>query len=177
MKLPTSDRATEWSSFPAGSSTDVKRELLASWFASFEWDAFATYTFATSGGAARSLAWARRHLHQLNTLVGRARPPGSPGRWARKPYTVVFHEVGPRGARGHLHALVGNLHPFPAYCGHLLPPGVWQQSCCLTHSWLCGGARAFPYDRELGATHYVTKYTVKEAGEWCFIGTPTKIRA
>ncbi len=174
MKLPASDRPDEWNSFPSAGSADVRRELLGSWLQSFPWDAFATYTFELPRSPGRALWWARRHLHQLNHWVGRSRPPGSPDRWARKPYAAVFHEIGPCGGRGHLHALVGNMRPFPAYCGNLLLPGVWAEHCCLAHSWLCGIARAVPYNPELGAAHYLTKYSVKSDGEWCFLGRPAR---
>lgn len=174
MKLLASDRPDEWNSFPPAGSADVRRELLGSWLQGFDWDAFATYTFALPRSQSRTLWWARRHLHQLNHWVGRSRSPGSPDRWARKPYAAVFHEIGPRGGRGHLHALVGNMRPFPAYCGDTLLPGTWAQHCCLAHSWLCGIARAVPYNPELGAAHYLTKYSVKSDGEWCFLGRPAR---
>ncbi len=178
MKVPLyRDREDAWNTFPPARSDAVRRELLGSWLHGFLWDAFATYTFAHPRSAEKSLWWARRHMKRLDYLVGRGRERGSPDRWARKPYAAVFHEIGSLGGRGHLHALVGNLSPFPAYCGNLLQPGVWAQHCCLAHSWLCGNARAVPYRTELGAEHYLTKYSVKTDGEWCFIRTPTKLRA
>lgn len=176
-------------------SDDVRRELLSSWLTRFEWNAFFTGTFRPredsrdplhlrglnlkqpiSGPSVlhEALHWLRRVSH----VSAQRLPVGTPFRWAERAYAALFHEKGPLTGRHHLHALVGGLRGFPAWCGMVLPVG-WEDwfDCCLAHSWPWGISRGLPYDPTQGAAHYLTKYSVKGdgawgEGDWMVVGSP-----
>ena len=64
-------------------------------------------------------------------------------------YAFRGDEYGVLNGRYHIHALLGNVGDFPAYCGERLParnPGDKPRPCCGVHSWPGGYARVFPYD-------------------------------
>lgn len=163
-------------------ATDVRQELLSGWLQRFRWDVFLTGTLARSPKSSETaFALFGRWLKVMETVASRARCPGAPFRWARKPYAAAFQEVGPLTGRNHLHALVGNLDPIPAYCGVRLDLDDLKSlrarhsllRCCVLHSWNHYGiARSVDYDPEKGASHYVTKYACKEssAGDWRIFG-------
>ncbi len=84
-------------------------------------------------------------------------------------------EKGRRGGLIHIHALLGNTGAVKPTCGERLGAGGWGKSCCMVHSWPQGIARVYKYDPKLGAAHYVSKYVVKEFGEWELFGLPLEI--
>lgn len=124
------------------------------------WDVFATWTFARPVTVNGAMYQARRHLAVLEK---RAELPL---------YGFVAAERGDRGGLIHLHALLGNVGVLKPYCGDRLRPGEWGKPCCMVHSWPCGIARVLPYDPQLGAKHYVSKYVVKSLAEWELFGFP-----
>jgi hypothetical protein len=97
--------------------------------------------------------------------------------WVRKVaeqpiYGFVATERGKTGGLVHLHGLLGNVKHLQIFCGEFLPAFVVGRKCCLVHSWKNGYSRVVPYDPALGAKHYVSKYVVKDLGEWELFGFP-----
>lgn len=157
------------------SQKDIQKELLGSFLQRYEWDVFFSGSFSRIAGKPRREYWIRWLVNHLGRLAGQRRPPGTENRW-RRPYAFIAHEVGPTTGRDHVHALIGGVKPFPAYCGKRLEPGQWGKNCCALHSWPCGYARARAYKPMLGAAHYLTKYTVKAIGDWAIVGDPIEAR-
>lgn len=124
------------------------------------WDVFATWTFSRPIQEGGAMFWARRHLGWLQKAAG------------QPVYAFVGVERGATGGLLHIHALVGNVGHLKAACPDRLKPGEWARGCCMLHSWPCGYARVFPYDPDLGARFYVSKYVVKSLAEWDLWGFP-----
>lgn len=87
-------------------------------------------------------------------------------------YGFIATEKGRRGGLIHVHALLGHTGAVKPTCGERLGAGEWGKACCMVHSWPQGIARVFPYDPDLGAKHYVSKYIVKGLAEWELFGNP-----
>jgi len=100
--------------------------------------------------------------------------PDRPERPRRSPiFAARFDEYGPLRRAFHVHALIGGIDPgFPAWCGEKLPEGLKGVPCCAQHSWPWGWARVLPFDPARGALDYVTKYAVKDVGDWELLGLP-----
>lgn len=124
------------------------------------WDVFSTLTFSRPVQPAGAMFWGRRHLRWLQKV-------------AQQPiYAFLGVERGRTGGLLHLHALVGNVGHLKPYCGAPLPPGRWGHGCCMLHGWPCGHARVLPYNPELGARFYVSKYISKKLADWELVGFP-----
>jgi hypothetical protein len=124
------------------------------------WDMFSTWTFSRPVQLGGAMFWARKHLRWLEKV-------------AEQPiYGFLGVERGDTGGLLHLHALLGNLGHLRPYCGRRLAPGQWARSCCMVHAWPCGLARVLPYDPNLGARFYVSKYITKHLAEWELVGFP-----
>lgn len=139
------------------------KERMGTWLGELApWDVYSTWTFSRLTGESGAMFWARRHLRWLREK-------------AQQPiYAFVGVERGSAGGLVHVHALVGNVGHLKAFCGERLPNGVWGRQCCMTHAWPCGLARVFPYDPQLGARYYVSKYVSKMFADtdWDLIGFP-----
>ena len=117
---------------------------LGDWLGGFAWTGWGTFTFGprfgdTGPSGDRAMFHWRRWIERL--------PAGA------RPGYFVCVERG-RGGRTHLHALVRSSR------------GVTRKS--LWRSWFkrFGRCSILPYDVELGASHYVTKYLVKAPDLW-----------
>src|SRR5262249_13093224 len=87
-------------------------------------------------------------------------------------YAFRGDEYGVSNGRYHIHALLGNVGDFPAFCGERLAPrkpGEKPRPCCGVHSWPGGYARVLPYDPAISATGYVSKYVTKDFGDWSYL--------
>ncbi len=145
------------------------REAMGTWLGEVAlWDVFSTWTFSRPVSVHGAIYWARRHLLWLEVT-------------AQQPiYAFAGVEPGENGGLHHVHALVGNVGHLKPYCGHRLNPGTWGRNCCMLHAWPCGIARVLPYDPNLGAAHYVSRYITKRLAEWDLFGfpcTPQKVLA
>ena len=136
------------------------KEAMGDWLGELAvWEVFSTWTFSSPVTVNGAMHCARRHLQAIEKRTG------------RQPHAFVATEVGARGGLLHLHALLANLGAYSAYCGTRFGRwDVWGRRCCQVHAWHRGIARVFPYDAELGARHYVSKYVVKDFGEWELYG-------
>ena len=137
------------------------KTAMGSWLGELApWDVFSTWTFSRIVQVNGAMYWARRHVAYLEKA-------------AEQPiYAFVGAEVGGSGGLLHVHALVGNVAHLKRYCRKRLDPGKWGRRCCQLHSWPCGIARVLPYNPELGAAHYVSKYITKRLAEWELVGFP-----
>jgi hypothetical protein len=127
----------------------------------YVWQWFSTYTFNMQAKPDTAHRMFRNHLSFIENRVG------------LKVYAFRGDEFGVLNGRYHIHALIGNVGEFPAYCGEHLPnrkPGDKPRPCCGVHSWPGGYARVFPYDPAISATGYVSKYVTKDFGDWDLIG-------
>ena len=134
---------------------------IATWLDSFHWDWFATYTFNMQAKPETAHKMFRNHVAFIGKRAG------------LPVYAFRADEYGVLNGRYHIHALIGNVGGFPAYCGEFLParnPGDKPRPCCGVHSWPGGYARVFPYDAAVSATGYVSKYVTKDFGDWDPIG-------
>jgi len=124
------------------------------------WEVFSTWTFSRPVTTNGAMHQAHRHLQAIEKRTG------------RPPYGFIATEKGSTGGLVHLHALLANLGGFSPYCGTRFGRwDIWGRRCCQVHAWNRGIARVFPYDAELGARHYVSKYVVKDFGEWELYGS------
>lgn len=137
------------------------KQVMGEWLSQLApWDVFSTWTFSRLVQVSGAMYWARRHLGWLEKK-------------AQQPlYAFIAAERGETGGLLHLHGLVGNVGHLRAYCGVRLPAGTWGRDCCQVHAWPAGYARVLPYDAQLGAAHYVSKYVTKQLAEWELIGFP-----
>lgn len=87
-------------------------------------------------------------------------------------YAFLAVEIGPVGHLPHGHMLIGNVGNLRMYCGERKKAEEWGLRCCIAHGWPWGYARAFPYDPNMGAAHYVSKYVTKSLSEWELVGFP-----
>ena len=124
------------------------------------WDVFSTWTFSRPVWVWGAMHWGRRHLKDLEKAAG------------QPVYAFFGVEQGSRGRLLHVQALVGNVGHLKTKCPNYLLPGQWARGCCMLHSWPCGYARVFPYDPQLGARYYVSKYVTKRLAEWELWGFP-----
>jgi catechol 2,3-dioxygenase-like lactoylglutathione lyase family enzyme len=134
---------------------------MAAFLDRFKWDRFATYTTNMLVKPETVHTMFRHHLQFIEEKTHIA------------PYAFVADEYGVLNGRFHIHALIGNVRAFPAFCGELLPPrepGDKPRPCCGVHSWPGGYARVFVYDPEIKASGYVSKYVVKNFGHYDLIG-------
>jgi hypothetical protein len=125
------------------------------------WDRFATYTVNMQAKPDTVHTMFRNHLAFVERQTG------------LPIYAFRGDEYGVLNGRFHIHALLGNVADFPAYCGETLParhPGDKPRPCCGVHSWPGGYARVFPYDPTISATGYVSKYVTKDFGDYELIG-------
>ena len=137
------------------------KEVMGDWLGELAaWEVFSTWTFARPVTVNGAMHCAYRHLQAIQRRTG------------RPPRAFVATERGGNGGLVHLHALLANLGGFSPYCGARFGRrDIWGRRCCQTHTWHRGIAKVFPYDPELGARHYVSKYVVKEFGEWELYGS------
>ncbi len=142
---------------------DELKAVMGTWLGELApWDVFSTWTFSRPVRVHGALYWTRRHLAWLEKV-------------AEQPiYGFAGVEAGERGGLLHVHALLGNVAHVKRYCGQRLKPGTWGRTCCQLHAWPCGIARVLPYDPELGAAHYVSKYITKRLAEWELVGFPAR---
>jgi len=145
----------------AANQEKVKQEM-GNWLGELApWDAFVTWTFERIVTAHGAMFWAKRHLRWLEKA-------------AEQPvYGFVGAERGKTGGLIHLHGLLGNVKHMNFFCGQRFARGQFGNKCCLVHAWPCGYARVFPYNPQLGAMHYVSKYSTKDLAEWDLFGLPT----
>ena len=175
------------------SRPDVVKELMGTWLGRLApWDVFSSWTFSQPVEVHGAMYWARRHLTYLEKAaeqpvyafvgVERGETGGlehvhallgnvahlkaycgkrlGPEQW--RPRTARYEQRGPL----RLSAL-GIPMPRPLV---LVRDTGFQ--CCMVHSWPAGIARVLPYNRNLGASHYVSKYITKRLAEWDLIGFP-----
>jgi len=122
------------------------RQAMSEWLGSedFAWSSFGTYTFrGTPPGRAM-----RRFGAVLKYILAVSR--------SKRCHAFVCVERGRRGNREHIHALAE--HP-GIFCNEISK--VWEKDN--------GFAYVKPYNPQLGAVHYVTKYIIKDAcnvGDW-----------
>jgi hypothetical protein len=151
---------------PLNYEAERKRRLLvknqmAEMLDGYQWNWFSTYTLNMQVRPATAHSMFRNHLAFIE-------------RQSRLPvYAFRGDEYGVLNGRYHIHALLGNVGEFPAYCGERLPPrnpGQKPRPCCGVHSWPGGYARVFLYDPAISATGYVSKYVTKDFGDWDLYG-------
>lgn len=124
-----------------GSATQVGTQLKAAWGAHlgrYPWTHFATLTFSQESVQ----DYARR---QFLSFVRRVERDAGPTYWF---YGTEFGKLG----RMHLHALLGRTE--------LMTRDELQEH------WPCGFSRFLPYDSQLGAAHYVSKYITKDLADY-----------
>ena len=145
----------------------AKRDAMGAWLHTLApWLWFGTFTFDRLVSANGARYWFNRYLDWLASASG------------RPPQAFRADEYGARNGRLHLHALIAGVSlgalfepgSLPAYCGARLPPGKKGRTCCATHALGCGYARVFPFDRDKGASFYVSKYVLKANGDWDLFG-------
>ena len=137
------------------------KDSIAEMLDGFAWDRFATYTLNMQAKPDTVHTMFRNHLAFIEKQSG------------LPIYAFRGDEYGVLNGRFHIHALLGNIGDFPAYCGEALPhrnPGAKPRPCCGVHSWPGGYARVFPYDPAISATGYVSKYVTKDFGDYELIG-------
>lgn len=170
------------------------KTAMGEWLGSLApWDVFSTWTFSrpvnVQGAmymARRHLRWVEKaaglpvygfvgvekgerggllHLHALLGNVARLKPycgtRVAPGKWGGR----LDSQWMPSG-RLRLSALGIPLRRTWAR------EKAADRQCCLVHGWPCGIARVLPYDPDLGANYYVSKYVTKQLGEWELVGFP-----
>lgn len=108
----------------------------------FLWDWFLSLTFRDEVTSFRAHRLFARFVSELEKAAG------IPIFWFRA------DEIGPRGGRFHLHALIGNV----AHLRRMSWIDRWGQ--------LAGYARILPFDAQKGAAYYCTKYATKQNGDW-----------
>jgi hypothetical protein len=123
----------------------IHQGLVEGWgqfLSKFPWDWFVTLTFRDPVGSFRA--------HRLFGYFVRdlERAAGIPIFW--------FHadEIGPRGGRFHIHALIGNV----AHLRRMTWVDRWDG--------LAGYARILPFNAKRGAAYYTAKYVAKQNGDW-----------
>lgn len=159
------------------------RAQWASWLNSLaSWNWFVTLTFSNLVTAPGAHYWFQKFLGKLEAALNGWSPskPSSSNGWGYTDAQRTFprirvqafaaDEYGPRHGRLHVHALIAGVSSIPRYCGARLAPGQWGRSCCAVHFWACGYARVLAFDPARGASFYISKYTVKEAGNWSLHG-------
>ena len=137
------------------------RDQIAGMLDRYQWDWVSTYTLNMQAKPDTAHTMFRNHLAFIEK---RSHLPL---------YAFRGDEYGVLNGRYHIHALLGNVGGFQAYCGERLPvryPGDKPRPCCGVHSWPGGYARVFPYDPAISATGYVSKYVTKDFGDWELIG-------
>jgi len=127
------------------------REKFSAWLGGpeFRWTSFGTYSFDHLKG--------RTTVHCFDHILEWIGKIGSAGSHR----CFVCHELGAVNDRPHLHALTE--HPGIMYSE---VKGRWQKK----YGW----AKVKPYNSQLGAEHYVTKYILKDAcniGDWAIKST------
>jgi len=132
------------------------QEAYGEWLDTFEWHLFTTLTFRKTPSSRTSINHFRRFARHLERLA-----PGGIGYF-------VGSETGGDYGREHLHALI-RVAPDPnSDCIHSHGERVHS----LIHpSWkwwfnAYGRALILPFERDKGATHYVTKYVTKTLADW-----------
>ena len=138
------------------------KDELAGWLDGYQWDWFSTYTLNMQAKTDTVHTMFRNHLGFIEKQTDLPL------------YAFRGDEYGVLNGRYHIHALIGNVGAFPAYCGKPLAkrnPGDKPRPCCGVHSWPGGYARVFSYDPTISATGYVAKYVSKDfVGDWELIG-------
>jgi len=134
---------------------------MAAMLDAFKWDWFGTYTLNMQARPETAHSMFRNHLAFLE-------------KHAHLPvYAFRGDEYGVLYGRYHIHALLGNVGEFPAFCGERLlsrGPGEKPRPCCGTHSWPGGYARVYQYDPAKGASGYVSKYVTKDFSDYDLFG-------
>ena len=117
-------------------------EAWGQFLSQFLWDWFLTLTFRDGVKSFRAHKLFASFIRELEQAAG------VPIFWFRA------DEIGPRGGRFHIHALVGNV----AHLRRL----TWM------HRWsdLAGYARILNFDKRKGAAYYCAKYATKQFGDW-----------
>lgn len=123
----------------------MTRQLSVAWgqfLSQFSWDWYVTLTFRDGVGSFRA--------HRLFGFFVRdmEKAAGIPIFWFRA------DEIGPRGGRFHIHALIGNV----AHLRRLTWMDRWHD--------LAGIARILPFNAKRGAAYYCAKYVTKQFGDW-----------
>lgn len=123
----------------------MDRQLAEAWgqfLSRYSWDWFLTLTFRDPVPSFRAHRLFLRFARQIEEAAER------PIAWFRG------DEIGPRGGRLHLHALMLNV----AHLRRLFWMDEWNR--------LAGYARILPFDPTLGAAYYCAKYVRKQFGDW-----------
>lgn len=123
----------------------MSRQLVEGWgqfLIQFMWDWFATFTFRDEVPSFRAHRLFERLMQELE------RAAGVPIFWFRA------DEIGPRGGRFHIHALVGNV----ANLRRMTFVDLWNEKA--------GYARIWPFDSKRGAAYYCAKYIAKQINDW-----------
>jgi len=108
----------------------------AEWLDEIPWDHYVTLTFRRNSGPDRAR---RTFTAWIRCLEQEAEMPL---------FWFVGFEDGPLNGRLHMHCLVGNTRDLPANY--------------IAKKWKHGFSRIDLYEKDRGATHYITKYVVKE---------------
>jgi hypothetical protein len=123
----------------------MSRQLVEGWgefLIQFLWDWFVTLTFreeVVSFRAHRLFATFVREIEKAAEV---------PIFWFRA------DEIGPRGGRFHIHALIGNV----AQLRRMYWIDRWNE--------MAGYARILPFDSKRGAAYYCAKYVAKQINDW-----------
>jgi len=109
----------------------------------FPWDWFLSLTFRDDVKSFRAHRLYGYFVRDLEKAAG-----GTPIFWFRA------DEIGPRGGRFHMHALIGNV----AHLRRMSWIDRWDR--------LAGYARIVPFNARKGAAYYCAKYVTKQFGDW-----------
>lgn len=162
------------------------REVIGEWGSWWStlapWNWFATFTFSEMVTSATARYWFRRYLQMIEDVIN-GTTIESPSRSNGYGYVdadlsqlrvevKAFRgdEFSPQNGRLHIHALIAGVESLLHHCGKNLPATEWGRKCCWTHAWPCGYARILPYDPNLGASHYVAKFTTSPLSDWELYG-------
>jgi len=123
----------------------MSRQLAEGWgqfLSGFPWDWFVTLTFRDEVVSFRAHRLFARFVREIEKAAG------MPIFWFRA------DEIGPRGGRFHIHALMGNV----AQLRRMFWIDRWNE--------IAGYARILSFDARRGAAYYCAKYVVKQINDW-----------
>jgi len=123
----------------------MTRQLAVGWgqfLSQFSWDWYVTLTFRDWVKSFRAHRLFEQFVRELEKAAG------IPIFWFRA------DEIGTRGGRFHIHALVGNV----AHLRRMTWVDRWHE--------LAGIARILPFNSKRGAAYYCAKYVTKQFGDW-----------
>jgi hypothetical protein len=123
----------------------MSRQLAEGWgqfLSGFPWDWFVTLTFRDEVMSFRAHRLFARFVREIEKAAK------MPIFWFRA------DEIGPRGGRFHIHALMGNV----AQLRRMYWIDRWNE--------IAGYARILSFDSKRGAAYYCAKYVVKQINDW-----------